>query len=136
LEVTCRPAIAFGELREESVGPFVHRRNILLLAAGVAATLVGSVASRQAAAEQNPAADLIQKTVDRVIKLVMTKTGEAREAEILRVLETDFDLNYMARSALGKHWNKATPDQRERFLKAAASRRMPASVLASMEVKR
>jgi len=101
--------------------PFVHRRNILLLAAGVAATLVGSVASRQAAAEQNPAADLIQKTVDRVIKLVMTKTGEAREAEILRVLETDFDLNYMARSALGKHWNQATPDQRERFLKVAAN---------------
>jgi phospholipid transport system substrate-binding protein len=51
----------------------------------------------------------------------MTKTGAAREAGILRVLETDFDLNYMARSALGKHWNQATPDQRERFLKVAAT---------------
>lgn len=103
---------------------FVRRRNILRLAAGAAAILCGPgvlVASRPAAAQQNPAADLIQKTVDRVIKLVMTKTGEAREAEILRVLETDFDLNYMARAALGKHWNQATPDQRERFLKVAAS---------------
>ena len=105
--------------------PFVHRRNILLLAAGATATLVGlglPVASRQAAAEQSsPATDLIQRTAGRVLDLVMTKTGAAREAGILRVLETDFDLNYMARSALGKHWNQATPDQRERFLKAAAS---------------
>ena len=58
---------------------------------------------------------------NRVLDLVMTKTGAAREAGILRVLETDFDLNYMARSALGKHWNDATPDQRERFLKVAAN---------------
>jgi phospholipid transport system substrate-binding protein len=111
-------------LHEESVVPFVHRRNILLLAAGAAAILVGPglpVASRQAAAEQSAATDLIQRTAGRVLDLVMTKTGEAREAGILRVLEADFDLNYMARSALGKHWNKATPDQRERFLKAAAN---------------
>lgn len=104
--------------------PFVHRRSILLLAAGAAATLVGPglpVASGQAAAEQSPAAELIKRTAGQVLDLVMTKTGAAREAGILRVLETDFDLNYMARSALGKHWNQATPDQRERFLKAAAS---------------
>jgi len=104
--------------------PFVHRRNILLLAAGAAATLVGPglpVASRQAAAEQSPAAELIQRTAGRVLDLVMTKTGAAREAGILQVLQTDFDLNYMARSALGKHWDQATPDQRERFLKAAAN---------------
>lgn len=103
---------------------FVHRRNILLLAAGAAATLAGlglPVASRQAAAQQNPAAELIQRTVDRVIDLVMTKTGEAREAGILQILQTDFDLNYMARAALGKHWDQATPDQRERYLKVAAS---------------
>jgi phospholipid transport system substrate-binding protein len=102
--------------------PFVHRRNILLLAAGAATILVApGLASRQAAAEQSPATDLIQRTANRVLDLVMTKTGQAREAGILRVLETDFDLNYMARSALGRHWNDATPDQRERFLKVAAN---------------
>jgi phospholipid transport system substrate-binding protein len=112
---------SFG-IHEESVVPFVHRRNILLLAAGAAAILVGpGFASRQAAAEQSPATDLIQRTAGRVLDLVMTKTGAAREAGILRVLETDFDLNYMARSALGKHWNDATPDQRARFLKVAAN---------------
>jgi phospholipid transport system substrate-binding protein len=109
-------------LHEESVVLFVHRRNILLLAAGAAATLVGSgLPSRQAAAEQSPATDLIQRTSSRVLDLVMTKTGAAREAGILRVLETDFDLNYMARSTLGKHWDQATPDQRARFLKVAAN---------------
>jgi phospholipid transport system substrate-binding protein len=104
--------------------PSVHRRNILVLAAGAAAALVGPgllVASRPAAAEENPAADFVQKTVDRVIKLVMAQTGDAREAAILQVLKTDFDLNYMARAALGKHWNDATSDQRERFLKVEAS---------------
>ena len=104
--------------------PFVHRRSILVLSAGAAATLEGlglPVASRQMAAQQSSAADLIQRTAGRVLDLVLTKTGAAREAGILRVLETDFDLNYMAQSALGKHWSEATPDQRERFLKAAAT---------------
>jgi phospholipid transport system substrate-binding protein len=96
------------------------------LAAGAAATaaLVGPgllAASGLALAEQSPAADLIQRTAAQVLDLVMTKTGQAREAGILRVLETDFDLNYMARSALGIHWNQASPDQRERFLKVAAN---------------
>src|SRR5215471_3602053 len=100
-------------IREESVVPFVHRRNILLVAA--AATLVAPgllVAPRPAAAEQSPAADLIQRTAGRVLDLVMTKTGAAREAGIMRVLETDFDLNYMARSTLGRHWDQASPEQR------------------------
>jgi phospholipid transport system substrate-binding protein len=111
---------SFG-IHEESVVPFVHRRNVLLLAAGAAAILVVPGLAQQAAAEQSPATDLIQRTANRVLDLVMTKTGAAREAGILRVLETDFDLNYMARSALGKHWNDASPDQRERFLKVAAN---------------
>jgi phospholipid transport system substrate-binding protein len=72
-------------------------------------------------AERNSAAELIQRTAVQVLDLVMTKTGAAREAGILRVLETDFDLSYMARSSLGVHWNQASSEQRERFLKAAAS---------------
>ena len=115
-----------GSSRLESlVSLFVPRRNALRLAAGMAVlALVGtglSVASRPVAAEQNSAAELIQRTATQVLDLVMTKTGTAREAGILRVLETNFDLNYMARSALGRHWNQATPEQRERFLKVFAS---------------
>ena len=104
---------------------FAHRRNMLHLATGAAAVaLVGTglpVASQPAVAERNSAVELIQRTAVRVLDLVMTKTGAAREAGILRVLETDFDLNYMARSSLGIHWNQASPEQRDRFLRAAAS---------------
>src|SRR5215468_4065295 len=98
---------------------------MLRLAAGVASIgLVGaglSVAARPAAAEQSSAAELIQRTAAQVLDLVMTKTGAAREAGIRQILEIYFDLSYMARSALGNHWNQATPDQRERFLKVAAN---------------
>ncbi|HKV13707.1 MAG TPA: ABC transporter substrate-binding protein [Reyranella sp.] len=101
----------------------VHRRIMLRLAAGAAVMpLIGSgLAVGPAAADQDPAAQLIQQTAARVIELIKTKTGEAREAGIKQVLESDFDLDYMGRSALGVHWNQATPQQRERFLKAAAS---------------
>jgi phospholipid transport system substrate-binding protein len=107
------------------VPSFVDRRSALRLGVGAAAVaLVGPglvVASLPAAAEQNSATELIQRTAGQVLDLVMTRTGAAREAGILRVLETDFDLNYMARSALGIHWNQASPEERERFLKVAAN---------------
>ena len=103
---------------------FVNRRNVLRLGAGAAAAPVGSGlagAFLPAAAQQNTAAELVQRTAAQVLDLVMTKTGAAREAGILRVLETDFDLNYMARFTLGVHWNQASPAERERFLKVAAN---------------
>ena len=104
---------------------FTSRRSVLRGAMGVAAALVvpglAVTTIGQAAADQDPAAELIQKTAARVIELVKTKTGADREAGIQQVLQTDFDLNYMGRSALGTHWNQATPEQRERFLKAVAS---------------
>jgi phospholipid transport system substrate-binding protein len=89
-----------------------------------AVALVGiglPVASRPVAAEQNSSAELIQRTAAQVLDLVMSKTGAAREAGIRRVLETNFDLNYMARTSLGVHWNRTTPEQRERFVKVVAS---------------
>jgi phospholipid transport system substrate-binding protein len=111
------------------VSSSVNRRDALRFGAGIAVAalpwaLVGPglvAASLPAAAEQVSAAELIQRTAVQVLDLVMTQTGAAREAGILRVLQTDFDLNYMARSALGNHWNQASPEQRERFLKVAAN---------------
>jgi len=91
---------------------------MLHLAAGAAVIVV---TPRLAAADLDPAAQLIQRTAAQVIELIKTKTGAARESGILQVLERDFDLNYMGRSALGVHWNQATAEQRDRFLKAAAN---------------
>jgi phospholipid transport system substrate-binding protein len=79
------------------------------------------MASSQAMAEQDPAAQLVQRAADQVIEVARTNTGAAREAGIKRVLEAYFDLAYMGRSTLGSYWNQATPEQQERFLKASAS---------------
>ena len=105
--------------------PLLPRRNILRLAAGVAAVaFVGAglpLPPDRWRPSRSSAAELIQRTATQVLDLVMTKTGPARELGILQVLQTNFDLNYMARTSLGNHWNQTTPEQRERFLKVVAS---------------
>ena len=54
----------------------------------------------------------------RVIGIVKTKTGASHEAAFREVLRNSFDLPYMARLALGTHWNEASEQQRARFLAA------------------
>jgi phospholipid transport system substrate-binding protein len=99
---------------------FIRRRSISRLAAGAAAIalaapgLVTMMSGQAAAADQDPAVQLIQRTADELIRI---KADAAREAAIMRLLEAEFDLNYMGRSTLVTHWDQATPGQRERFLK-------------------
>ena len=54
----------------------------------------------------------------RVIGIVNTKPGAFDDAAFREVLRTSFDLPYMARAALGTHWNEASDQQRARFLAA------------------
>jgi phospholipid transport system substrate-binding protein len=108
------------------VSSFVRRRSALRFATGAAViALTGSgaavMASGQAVAEQDPAAQLVQRAADQGIEVARTNTGAAREAGIRRVLESYFDLAYMGRATLGNYWNQATPEQRERYLKASAN---------------
>ena len=112
--------------KERSVSSFVRRRSVLRLTTGATAiALTGPglaiMASRQAMAEQDPAAQLVQRAADQVIEAAKTSAGATREAGIRRVLEAHFDLAYMGRSTLGNYWNQATPEQRQRFLEASAS---------------
>jgi phospholipid transport system substrate-binding protein len=53
-----------------------------------------------------------------VIEIVKTKTGADRQAAIRKVLQANFDLPFMGRSALGRYWNGASEAQRSRFLAA------------------
>jgi phospholipid transport system substrate-binding protein len=108
------------------VSSFARRRSMLRLATGAAVIgLTGPglavMATGQAVAEQDPAAQLVQKAADQGIEVARTNTGAAREAGIRRVLEAYFDLAYMGRQTLGNYWNQITPEQRQRFLKASAS---------------
>ena len=90
------------------------RRVVLSLAVGAAAAL--SVLPASAA---DPA-QLIQSTATEVIGIIKKTTpGPARQADIQRVLQTNFDLPYMGQQALGANWNKASEAERTRFLKAA-----------------
>ncbi len=104
---------------------FPRRRSVLRLATGAAAiALTGpgvAVMAKQAVAEQDPAAQLVQRAADQVIAAARANVGPAREAGIRRVLEAYFDLAYMGRSTLGNYWNQTTPEQRDRFLKANAT---------------
>jgi phospholipid transport system substrate-binding protein len=53
-----------------------------------------------------------------VVSIVKTKTDASHEAAFREVLRKNFDLPYMARSALGSHWNEASEPQRARILAA------------------
>jgi len=54
----------------------------------------------------------------RVTGIVKTKTGAFDDAAFREVLRNNFDLPYMARAALGTHWNDASEQQQARFLAA------------------
>ncbi len=94
------------------------RRVVLQLAAASAVFAALPVVAPAVAADP---AQLVQGTAQQVIDIVKTKTGAARQAAILGVLQSSFDMPAMARSALGTHWNQATESERARFLKAVAT---------------
>ena len=90
-----------------------RRRAFMCLAAGTAAFAVTSPALA------GDAGKLIQDVSTEVINLIKTTNGATREAGIRKVLETNFDLSFMGRSALATYWDQTNEQQRERFLKAA-----------------
>jgi phospholipid transport system substrate-binding protein len=89
------------------------------LAFRLAACAAVALASPAFAAD--PAADLVSTTAAQAIDIIKTATGAQRQAAIQQVLETKFDLPYMAQTALGTHWVKATPEQQARFVKATVT---------------
>ena len=92
------------------------RRLAFRLVVGATVALTSALASPAYAAD--PAADLVSTTAAQAIDIIKTTTGAQRQAAIQQVLQTRFDLPYMAQTALGAHWAKATPEQQARFVKA------------------
>jgi phospholipid transport system substrate-binding protein len=90
------------------------RRLAFRLAAGAAIALVAAPAFAN-----DPAAELVSATAAQAIDIIKTTTAvPQRQAAIQQVLQTRFDLPFMAQTALGTHWAKATPEQQARFVKA------------------
>ena len=94
------------------------RRVVLQLAAATA--MFAALPALAPAFAADPA-QLVQSTAQQVIDIIKAKTGADRQAAILAVLNTSFDMPAMARAALGTHWNQATEEERTRFMKAVGT---------------
>ena len=87
---------------------------------GIAAVLLGTVAAVSAAVA-GPVTDQVKSRIDGVLKVLedpamKSQTAERRQA--LRAISNEiFDWQEMAKRSLGRHWNAATPDQRDEFVK-------------------
>ena len=85
----------------------------------VLGALAAMATMASAARAQQDAAALINGIANRVLTLL--KAGVAdneREAALSSILRENFDLPGIGRTVLGRHWNAATPEQRQRFLAA------------------
>jgi phospholipid transport system substrate-binding protein len=82
------------------------------LLAGAAVALSGLPAS---AADPGK---LIESMTSEVVEIARTKAGAERQAAMRQIVQDNFDLSYMGRSALGSYWNQASEQQRARFLAA------------------
>ena len=81
---------------------------MLALAAGLLAP------PAKAAPDVDGAKAFIEGLASRAIEILQRENGnlEQREAELRKILSQDFDLPFIGRFVLGRHWRKATPDQR------------------------
>jgi phospholipid transport system substrate-binding protein len=61
---------------------------------------------------------LIESMVTEISEIARTKMGADRLAAMRQVVQNNFDLPYLGRSALGTYWNRVSEQQRARFLAA------------------
>ena len=94
--------------------PTLSRRLVLGAACGL---IAGAGAVTPAAASD--AAELINSIANRLLTVLKSGVSDAdREREMSAILRQSFDLQAIGRTVLGRHWNAATPEQRQRFLTA------------------
>lgn len=111
------------------------RRAFLLGSTAVGATIVvpGLLLAAVSPQAIEGAAAFIAELAERAISILQSGGNklEAREAQFRDLLSTGFDMPFIARFVLGKHWRKATPQQRAdyqalftEFILKSYSRRM------------
>jgi phospholipid transport system substrate-binding protein len=92
-----------------------NRRALLGAASLFAAALLA------APAFANDPARVVTEVSNQVVEMIKAKQGAERQAEFAAILQARFDLPLMGQSALGQYWARASEDQRQRFLRAAAA---------------
>ena len=82
--------------------------------------LIAFALSAPAAANAGPASELIEKMAAQAIETLQSTDGglAEREKRFRRILTSHFDMETIAKSAIGRHWNRASADQRQRYIGA------------------
>ena len=96
----------------------VTRRSFFLtLFAGAAMPWQGAIA-RASAAELNAARRFMDRLAKQAIEVLRRSEDDAeqREAAFRVLLSEGFDVPFIGRFVLGRHWRNATPEQRDRYL--------------------
>ena len=90
-----------------------RRAALVVLGALVTGASIGAPAAAQ------DGAALISGIANRVLALLKGGASDAeRESALAEILRESFDLPAIGRTVLGRHWNVATPEQREKFITA------------------
>lgn len=86
---------------------------VTCVAASAAMILAGAGAFAQDATQ------VVEKMAAQVLATVKTGATDAeREQQMSALFRANFDINAIGQMVLGRHWNSATPDQRDKFLAA------------------
>lgn len=93
---------------------YLHRA-IFLLFIGIAVPLAPAAADDKGVAAEK----FVDNLGDAALALVTDKeiVGEARREKFRALLNKHFDLNWIGQFVLGRNWPRASPEQRETYLK-------------------
>lgn len=99
----------------------MKRAGVLAVLAGLMLTSLGAHA---AAVDASSPSKLIESASQIMLQDLDANRAKYRQDKaalyklVDEVLLPNFDVNYAAQQVLGAHWRQATPEQRERFIKA------------------
>lgn len=72
-----------------------------------------------AGAQAQDATQVVTRMADQVVESVKSNASDAeREQRMSALFRSNFDVNAIGQMVLGRHWNSATPEQRDRFMAA------------------
>ncbi len=95
----------------------LHRRSLLLLTTGIAATAAFGRARADAATDA--AIAFVKSTGNALIGVINGPGDNAQKrAALTQILDRTVDVQGVARFCLGRFWRAATPDQRTRYMNA------------------
>lgn len=71
-------------------------------------------------ASAGPAKELVANMAEQAIGTLRSTEGDlaSREARLRHILVENFDMDTIAKNAMGRYWSKATPDQKRSYVSA------------------